>query len=191
MSSTSPASGSSQHHPSRPGETLPSSWCQDHRQEGPARGPLPTEPLPAVAAACRRVKPPEPKGALSRDRTPGSRGLAASRSFSIPHLQLGKQPRAHPRAPADQGTWPHLGKAPKGLTLKRPHLLEVAGKESFAPQPPGLGFSPSYSFFSSSAWATPQIHKDPATPVSPLLAPTLPGSHPLPLTLNLGKNLLC
>lgn len=69
------------------------------------------------------------------------------------------------------------------------HLLEIAEEESRVSHTAGLDFSPS-SFSSSSAWAIPQIHEDPGSPVSILLAPTLLGSHLLPETLNLEKNML-
>lgn len=67
--------------------------------------------------------------------------------------------------------------------------LEVAEEGAHVPYIAALDFSPSFSS-SSSAWAILQIHEDPGSPVSALLAPTLLRSHLLPETRNLEKDMI-
>lgn len=79
-----------------------------------------------------------------------------------------------------------MGLQPLGLAVRMAHL-EVAEEEAPVPHTAALDFSPSSSS-SFSAWAILQIHEDPGSPVSILLAPTLLRSHRLPETLNLEKD---
>lgn len=79
-----------------------------------------------------------------------------------------------------------MGFQPLGLAVRTAHL-EVAEEEAHVPHTAALDFSPSSSS-SSSAWAVLQIHEDPGSPGSILLAPTLLRNHLLPETLNLEKD---